>query len=416
MYWPRQIETALQEALATFPVVVLTGARQCGKTTLIRQALASTHRYVSLDELDLREAARADPRGFLRDMDAGGLIDEIQHVPDLLPYIKAVVDRDARPGRFVLTGSQHFPLMRGVSESLAGRAAILRLAPFSVAERQHRAAEVRAPLCEWLDALADAPATYDPSILGEPRDVRVVLGDWLLEGGFPPIVAEPRRPAHLWFPSYVQTYLDRDIRLSLREQNLAAFERLLRLIAARSASTLNQSSLARDVGVSVPTIDGWISLLEASGVVERVPAYSANLGKRETRAPKLYMSDTGLAAWLTGLRTSAHLLQGPMAGALFETAIVSDLLKRIRSTLDPATLYHWRTRIGEEVDIIVESADRIIPIEVKLSATITSKHVKSLRVFLDAAGPTAGPGLVICNTEEPRRIDERITAVPWWML
>ena len=298
--------------------------------------------------------------------------------------------------------------MRDVSESLAGRAAVLRLAPFSLAEQTGHAASVRGSFADWLDRLHRLEERRERPELG--------VGEWLLRGGYPPVVAPPVRPPQLWFPSYVQTYLDRDVRLSLRARNVERFEQLVRLLAARSASLVNQSVFSRELGVSVPTISEWLALLEASGLFFRLPPLTANLGKRLVRTPRLFGEDTGLLSFLVGLQTEEHLLRGPMAGALFETAVLAQLRRRVAATLDPSTLWFWRTRKGEEVDIVAECAGRLVPIEIKLTATPRPAHLGPLRRFMDASGDRAPYGLLVCRVDAARRLDQRVTAVPWWML
>lgn len=406
MVVPRQIQRALKDALADFPIVVVTGARQTGKTTLVRHVLSEGYRYVSLDELDVRASARDDPRGFLADLGSRAILDEIQHLPELLPYLKAEVDRRPASGRYVLTGSQQFALMRGVSESLAGRAAILRLDPFSVEEMQGGAERVEAPFGDWFEQAVErrADATTAP----------FSTGTWLLRGGYPALVTRPRSKLNLWFSSYVETYLDRDVRGAIKAGNLADFERFLRLLAARTGTLLNLSALSRDIGISVPTLTAWLSMLQASGIVHLLQPLLPNLGKRQTKTPKLYFSDTGLAAYLVGLQTEEHLLNGPMSGALFETAVVNDVLRRLRTTLDASTAWFWRTNTGDEVDLVVDSGGRLFGCEIKLSATITSDHLNGLRAFQASVGAAATTSMVICTIQEPRRVAEGVRAVPWW--
>ena len=391
MYIPRLLEGSFRQALKTFPAAVVTGPRQAGKSTLVQKIGGERYRYISLDEMDVRSVAIHDPRGFLEKYPPPVIIDEIQHAPGLLSYIKAMIDRDRKPGQWILTGSQAFPLMRNVSESLAGRVAILTLYPFSLSEMNRN----------LLTDLKTAPAfVRHLNSAGASMKKSISCGEWLLRGGYPQVFTGKKVSLKLWFSSYVQSYIDRDVRGNIKTANLNEFERFVRLLASRTAQELNYSTLAGDVGVTVPTIKSWVSFLEASSLVHLLYPYHKNFGKRIIKSPKCYFMDTGLVCYLVGLQDEEHLLEGPMAGALFETACITQFIKRFSALLDPASLYFWRSVDGFEVDLLLEVSNKIFPIEFKLSSTITDSHTSSLRAWLKLAGEGGSKGLVVSTSKE----------------
>ncbi|HOW59387.1 MAG TPA: ATP-binding protein [Candidatus Omnitrophota bacterium] len=391
MYIHRLLEESLGKALKTFPSVVVTGPRQAGKSTLVQKAGGERYRYVSLDEMDTRSLAIHDPRGFLTKYPNPVIIDEIQHAPQLLSYIKAAIDRDRKPGQWILTGSQAFPLMRNVGESLAGRVAILTLFPFSLSEMNHHLRVKLRTAESFIRHLYSA---------GTPVDKSLSCGQWLLRGGYPEIFTKKKVSLKLWFSSYLQSYIDRDVRGNIRTSNLNEFERFVRLLASRTAQEMNYSTLARDVGATVPTIKSWVSFLESSSLIHLLYPYHRNFGKRIVKTPKCYFMDTGLVCYLVGLQDEEHLLQGPMAGALFETACVTQFIKRFSAFLDPASLYFWRSIDGFEVDLLVEVSNKIFPVEFKLSSTVTDQHAASLKAWLKLSGGRSPAGLVVSNSRQ----------------
>lgn len=399
MYLPRLLEESLQKALRTFPAVVVTGPRQAGKSTLVQKVGGKRYRYVSLDEMDIRSLAVNDPRGFLGKYPAPVIIDEIQHAPELLSYLKAAIDRNRKAGQWILTGSQAFPLMRNISESLAGRVAVLTLHPFSLSEMNQNLRPKIKTAEAFVRHLYSARS---------PEKKSLSLGEWLLRGGYPEIFTRKKVSLKLWFSSYLQSYIDRDVRGNIKNANLNEFERFVKLLASRTAQELNYSTLARDVGVTVPTVKSWVSFLEASSLVHLLYPYHKNFGKRIIKSPKCYFMDTGLVCYLVGLQDRAHLLEGPMAGALFETACVTQFVKRFSAFLDPACLYFWRSVDGFEVDLLVEVSKKIFPVEFKLSSTVTDQHTSSLKAWLKLAGDSSSEALVISNSEQMGLVAHRI--------
>ena len=390
MYIHRLLENNLKEALSSFPAVFIGGPRRSGKTTLVKQ-LGKRLRYVLLDELDVRAFASEDPKGFLDANPPPVIIDEIQNVPQLLPYIKARIDKNKKPGQWVLTGSQQWALMKGIGETLAGRVAVLHLYPFA--------------LTEILKKAAHQPETIEKLIRVFEQVVQmpqkaVSPGDWILKGGYPEVVLGKRASRKLWFSSYLQTYIDRDVRGNIKEINLRDFERFVRLLAARSSQQLNASTLAGEVGVSVPTIKAWLTLLEASGLIFFLMPHNKNFGKRVIKAPKCYFMDTGLICYLVGLEDGQSALRGPMGGALFETACVSQMYKRLSAIGEEKSLYYFRSHDGLEVDMLIERLQRCYPIEVKLSSTISSQQVRGIRKWMELSGNKKQGGFVVSTSKE----------------
>ncbi|MCC6766032.1 MAG: ATP-binding protein [Deltaproteobacteria bacterium] len=407
-YLRRALGATVRKATRSFPAVLVTGARQTGKTTLLRHEFGRTHRFVSLEAPDVRARALADPVSFFREYPAPVMLDEIQYVPELLHYVKEFIDGDRRPGRWLLTGSQSFPLMRGVAQTLAGRVAILTLDALSVTETTGRRLDARPERAlhrVFSDGLARGQTT-SRGVAAAPD-----LANWLLRGGFPEPRVNHRVDRQLWFASFVQTYLERDVRDLVQVGDLHAFQRFTSLAAARTGSLLNLADLARDVGVSPPTASRWLSVLEASQLVYLLRPYHRNFGKRLTKAPKLYFLDTGLASYLTGLHDREAVLRGPMLGALTETAVVSEWVKLFHGLGVQPPLYFWRAR-DLEVDVLVEWGQRLWAIEAKATATPTPHHADNLVRWRTIAGKNVR-AVVACQVSSPASLGRDVRAVPW---
>lgn len=382
-YISRSLEPVLQKAILEFPVVVLIGPRQSGKTTLLKHLFGAQIPLVSLEPPDVRLAAVTDPRGFLDLYPAPVIFDEIQYAPNLLPYIKELVDahRD-RPGQFILTGSQNLLLMQQVTESLAGRTAVLKLLPLS--QREMKGDPQRSLAWE----------TGRIKMEGEPSSSTDLWQD-ALRGFYPELASSPQRDAALWQASYVQTYLERDVRNLRSIGDLSLFQTFLRALAARSAQQLNLSDLAKDVGIAVNTAKDWLSILEASFQVFILRPYYVNIGKRLVKSPKVYFIDPGVLCYLVGLRDPVHAASGPMGGAIFETLVVTEIYKTILHRGQEPALYFWRTAAGSEVDLVVESEGKLIPLEIKAAATARPDMAKEIAVFRGDFEERARPGYVI---------------------
>jgi uncharacterized protein len=354
---PRQAQITALRLAAGFPILAITGPRQSGKTTLAR-ALFPYRDYVTLEDPEQRTFALRDPRGFLDRFSDGAIIDEAQRCPELFSYLQGVVDSRRRMGEFVLTGSQQFGLRSSISQSLAGRVGLVQLLPFSMAE------------------LAGAGVL--------PRS----LDELLWRGGYPPLYDRPLTP-ELWFPSYVATYLERDVRQLLAVRDLDLFQRFIKLCAARTGQLLNLSSLAADCGISHVTAREWLSVLEASYVVMRLPPYYRNFGKRLVKTPKLYFLDVGLAAWLLGIRDTRSMNTHALRGALFETLVVSEFVKQRYNAAQPADLYFWRDNVGHEVDLLFEDGQGLQAVEIKSGATFVDEWLDAARKWQKFTGDSA---------------------------
>ena len=345
-FYPRSTAELLLHSLRGYPVVVLTGPRQAGKSTLLRQALPGWQ-MLSLEDIDLREFAQSDPRAFLQRYPAPLILDEAQRVPDLLSYIQTMVDVSGRMGQYVLSGSQQFSLLAGVTQSLAGRASLIELHPLRLKE------------------------------LSDGGDMPTSLDRYLLQGGYPAVHARGL-DAQRYYADYVASYVERDVRSLSAVQDLGTFQRFMRLCAARTAQLLNLNALANDCGISQPTANAWMNLLEASFIVKRVAPYHRNFGKRLVKTPKLYFLDTGLCAWLLGIASERDMQSHYARGALFETWAVTEALKwrAMRGNAQP--LYFWRDNIGNEVDLLLEQDAGITLVEVKSGQTFQPGRLQSL--------------------------------------
>lgn len=373
----REIEPALRRLLRGFPVVTVTGPRQSGKTTLAR-AVCADKPYLSLEDPDVRRMALDDPRAFLGRLPDGAVLDEVQRAPEIFSYLQTRVDSDRRTGLFLLTGSQQFGLMSAIAQSLAGRTAFVELLPFSVNELER--AGIHPP---GLDAM-------------------------LLAGGYPPLYDRRLLP-HDWFPAYVTAYVERDLRQLLKVQDLDLFQRFVRLCAGRSGQILNLSSLATDCGITHNTAKAWISVLEASYILFLLPPHHANFSKRLIKSPKLYFHDTGLLCWLLGIRDVEQLATHPLRGSIFETMVVSELVKTSLNKGERPAFHFWRDSNGNEVDLIVETGAKLVPIEIKSGLTLNRDFFVGLERWVALAGSRAvSPALIYGGTEVHERKGIRV--------
>ena len=401
MYLPRALEGTVQRLSQQFPALLLTGARQVGKTTLLRKLAEPDRTYVSLDDPALRDLANQDPRLFLQRYPPPALIDEVQLAPSLFPLIKIAIDERRRPGAFWLTGSQQFAAMKGMSETLAGRVAILPLHGLSVRER----------LQSNLSGGPFLPFDRRDSPCLEPPLTEDTAFDLIWRGAMPELTAQPNMDREVFLRSYIQTYLQRDVRELTQVGNLDAFTRFLRACAARTAQLLNLSELARDVDISVPTAKAWLSVLEASFQIHLLRPYHSNLTKRLLKTPKLYMLDTGLCSYLTGWSTPETLAHGAMAGAMFETHAIVEILKSWwHHGLEPPA-HFYRDRDQREVDLLLEVDGELHGVEVKRSATVRREWVRTFAP-LSRLGRPLTSGCVVSLSPERLPLDAQTAALP----
>jgi len=384
MYIPRILAEPFRKALSLFPAVLVTGPRQSGKTTFLLEEFSDQFEYASFDDPLERSFALSDPNGFLdRFKEHPVILDEIQYAPEILPYLKIRIDRERQKrGHWILTGSQQFQLMRRITESLAGRIAILELLPFSFLEIRK----------------------YFPD-----RSLEMTL--WL--GGYPEVVVYPEK-RDLWMRSYIQTYIERDVRQLQNVRDLHLFEQFLALCAANHAQEHRHTHLSRELGVSVPTIKSWISVLEASYIVYLLPPYFKNFGKRVVKTPKLYFLDSGLVATLTRQPGPEAALSGAMGGALFEGWIISETIKAFSNKGLRPDIYFWRSHDGLEVDLLIRAQGKLYPVEIKLTATPTMKHITPLERFKKLAlEESAETGILVCRVGEKTPLPRGNVALPW---
>ena len=400
VYIPRALEGLLPKVSRDYPVLLLTGPRQTGKTTLLKHIREPGRNYVSLDSLPVRILAREDPELFLQKYPPPVIIDEIQYAPELLPSIKAACDSTGGRGMFWLTGSQQFRLMKGVTESLAGRAAVITLNGLSLREADGRIAPHKPFL----------PASGTGGTPGRIFD-ETGLFRTLFRGSYPVPVTDPGLDPELYYASYVRTYLERDLRELSQVGDLESFFTFLRVAAARTGTVLNLSDIARDCAVSVPTVKRWISILVAGSLVYLLRPWHSNRSSRLIKSPKLYFLDTGLCAHLAGYSTPETLAAGPLRGAIFETWCVSEILKSWWYSLREPPVYYYRDRDGREIDLVFETDGTLYPVEVKLGASPKKEWIRTFQELRKASLPV-GPGAALCLAGDSLPLDRDTTALP----
>lgn len=360
-----------------YPAIVISGPRQSGKTTLFKN-LIKKGTFLTLDDPNFRSLISENPLDYLESVKKPIVIDEIQYMPELAQIIKILIDRDRTPGNWFITGSQQFSVMKSISESLAGRAAIVSLPTFTYSERKKQKE----------------------------------LVPFLLESSYPEPLLYESVNKELWYSSYLQTYLERDVRSLMNIDNLRDFEQFIRLLASRTATQLNYSSIANDLGISVPTVKRWVSILEASYIIYLLPPFYKNYGKRLIKAPKIYFLDPGLVNFLIGIRNETFLSNGPMAGAIFENAIISEMVKKEYAKGIKPEMYYWRSQSGKVIDLIMPVNGEITPFEIKLSSTIKPLFYKNLQYWLELSGQRNN-GYLLTNCSQNLPLPANIKNLYW---
>jgi uncharacterized protein len=372
----------IDQLATTFKSVAIIGPRQSGKTTLAK-SLFPDKTYLSLENPDVRRFALEDPRGFLSRYQAGAIFDEVQRAPELFSYLQEILDDSPEPGRFILTGSNNFLLQQNISQTLAGRVAILNLLPFSTEELYSQPSDV-------------------------PDENQIIF-----KGLYPPIY-EPGIPPEDWFPNYLRTYIDRDVRQIKNITDLIIFERFIRLLAGRNGQELNLTSLAVDTGVDTKTVQSWIAILESSFIIYLLRPHFKNFNKTLIKRPKVYFYDTGLVCSLLGISSVEQLPLHPLRGALFESLVVTELVKQRTNTGKPVNLYYWRDKTGHEVDVVIDNGLSLVPVEVKAGKTVNNEFFSNITYWNKLSGATRGHIAYSGNQIEER--SNGITVLNWFEL
>jgi hypothetical protein len=393
----RTLSKSLQAAAAHYPVVTVTGPRQSGKTTLVRAVFRGDD-YVSLEDPEQRAFALDDPHGFLGQFDGRVVLDEAQRTPELFSYIQVLVDEEDRPGRFILTGSQNFLLLRTLSQTLAGRCAVLHLLPLSLDEQQGHSPRRVGDVGHTIPKSRGAPETS--------------LAEVLVTGGYPRVHDQGLDPQE-WLRNYLQTYLERDVRDLLQVGDLEAFRRFVALCAGRTGQLLNLSGLAADSGISHSTARRWLSVLETSFLVIRLPPHHRNFNKRLVKSPKLYFLDTGLLCYLLRVRSPDELRVHPFRGPIFESFVVSELYKRACHAGEEPDLFFWRDATGHEVDLLIVRGSQVVPAEIKAGETVAADFFKGLDYWRHLAGEPEGTAALIYGGDRSYR-RRGVAVYPWW--
>ncbi|WP_258189004.1 ATP-binding protein [Candidatus Hakubella thermalkaliphila] len=402
-YKPRWVAPLIRGAIEDHPVVVLSGARQVGKSTLLQnESPFPAWRYITFDDIDVLGQAEADPASLWAGVNEI-ILDEVQKTPFILPAVKRAVDRDRRNKRFILSGSANILLLQKVSETLAGRSVLFNLYPMTLGETLEK------PIEGGLDLLFKGDVPCDGVFSQEMLDPIPLI----LRGFMPPLLSYQRAEDFiLWWEGYVATYLERDLRQLSQIESLPAFRRLMGALALRNGQLVNQTEIARDTGISQPTVYRYINLLEATCLLERLPAFAINRTKRLIKSPKIYWIDPGLCSFLAGYYDEESLLHAREVGSFFETLVFLHLKALSQLLIPRANIYYWRTASGEEVDFVIEQGRKLIAMEVKLTNALRYEDTHGLRVFLREY-PETVLGILVYAGNEVRHLHEKIIAIPW---
>jgi uncharacterized protein len=399
---PRHISSHILKYSKQYPIVALVGPRQSGKTTLAK-TLFPKYKYFSLENLDLRQYASTDPRGFLNEQGPFIILDEVQRVPELFPYLQEIVDTTQDPAQYILTGSSQFLLVEKITQSLAGRIITFKLYPLTYTE-----------LFEYPPDL-DFDSIFK---VRHPNREKVNQENLynLIWTGFYPRIHDKHLDSYKWYENYILTYVERDIRSLLNIRNLRTFENFLRLTASQSGQLMNYTNLSNSLGISVPTVKEWISILETSGLIFILPPYFENFSKRIVKTPKIYFADSGLLCYLLSIRNVGQLKTHPLLGSIFETFIVSECFKRFCNLGEIPPLYFWRDQSGNEIDLLIYSEQKGFPIEIKLSQTFNSDFKNTIIQWFGLKNNSAEKGGVIYCGEHAVQTNTSVPMIPWYVL
>ena len=400
MYIPRTIEKVIKQASDFFPVVLVSGPRQVGKTTVLENCKSKTRNYISLDIVEDRELAKTDPRRFLNRYEAPLLIDEIQYAPELLPYIKAIVDKERKKGMYWITGSQQFNLMANVTESLAGRIGILNMQGFSQAEKDNNAEAAPFLPVEDLFKKKEKTAKGTKSIFHR-----------IWKGSYPALSTGSDKDWRLFYDSYMQTYIERDVKQIIKVSNELLFINFMKALAARTSALLNYAGIATEIGINETTVKSWLSILQTSGLIYLMQPYSNNLTNRIIKTPKVYFLDTGLVCFLTKWNTCETLENGAFSGAIFETYVVSEILKSYWHNGYSPSIYFCRDKDKREVDIVLEENGKLYPLEVKQKTNPNKDDLKNFSM-LSQFNKEVAPGGVLCLAPNYSPLGKNDYAIP----
>ncbi|MFC1770538.1 ATP-binding protein [Candidatus Margulisiibacteriota bacterium] len=395
----RHISEIIGRYSKEYPILAIVGPRQSGKTTLAKY-LFPNYQYFSLENIDIRQRAESDPRGFLSDCGNRVILDEIQKVPELFSYLQQLVDDDQTPGQYILTGSQQFLLMEKISQSLAGRIATFHLYPFTMRE------------------------LFECKPLSNPKEMLLTKEECLIDGsvnvynciftGLYPRIHDKKLTPRKWLEEYINTYVERDVRAMANIGDLRLFETFLKLCAGRSGQLINYAAISNACGVSQPTVKRWLTLLEISGLIFQLKPYYKNLNKRMIKTPKLFFIDTGLLCFLLSIRSPEELQYHPLFGNIFETFIISEIYKQFSCFGEQAPLYFWRDKTGNEIDLLIDIYPTVLPIEIKSSRTWNKDFKAGILKWFSLSKAAKKRGLVLYDGEQIVDKKGEITSLPWW--
>jgi predicted AAA+ superfamily ATPase len=396
----RNLETSIRKYSSQYPVVAIVGPRQSGKTTLARYMFPD-HKYLSMENLDIRHMAQDDPRGFLDDYGKNIILDEIQRVPSIFSYLQERVDLNESPSSYVLTGSQQFLLMEKITQSLAGRIITFHLYPFTINELYGPKPEKD----------IYSIFTIKPGYIEGVKKINIYTTVFT---GMYPRIHDKKLDPRKWIENYILTYIERDIRSIVNVDSLKLFEDFLKICASMSGQLINYTSISNSIGISQPTVKKWMSLLETSGVIFILSPHYRNFKKRIVKTPKLYFADTGILSFLLSIRNPDELINHPLWGNIFETFIISELYKRVYHTGEKPPFYFWRDKTGNEIDLIVDIGSKLLPIEIKASKTYSPRLKSNILSWLNLKNNTSEKGFVIYRGEGVIGKKSTVTVIPWW--